>query len=101
MTAIGSMKLGLAFSWQPGNYDAGFRCEMPGNIVLSVVPSHSTAFGTKAKRGATWSAQVTIFDGKFTVSGYGRDEYSIKHKTANLAMRAAEAIYTDEQSKPA
>lgn len=84
------------FAWIPDTHGAGFRAAMPDAVTLVVTPEHTTGlFGAKPKRGTMWRAQASQFDGKFTVSGFGRDEYMTQHKTMKDAMRAAEAIYLD------
>lgn len=82
------------FNWEPR--DAGFTATMPHNVTLVVMPDHTTGlWGAKPKRGTTWHAQASEFDGKSTVSAFGRDEYNVRHANAKAAMRAAEAIYMD------
>lgn len=82
------------FNWQPK--DGGFRCEMPGEVTLVVTPErYAKGFAPKAARGAKWHAQASQWDGKSTISRYGRDEYGNLQETAKDAMRLAESIYRD------
>ena len=82
----------MKFEWFP--HEAGFRCELPNNVALNVVPErHAKCISPKAARGTKWRAQASIFDGKSTVSRYGRDEYMNLQETAKDAMRLAEDIY--------
>ena len=85
----------MNFDWQKGEYDAGFVAKI-GNITLGASPDRVTHFGTKPKRGTKWRACVSIFDGKFTISRYGRDCYDQLCDTAKDAMRLAEQVYNDE-----
>jgi hypothetical protein len=85
------------FDWQP--HDAGFRCAMPGNITLDVFPErHAKGFVAKPARGTKWRAAASIFDGKFTISRYGRDEYMNLQASVKDAMRLAEDIYKERNS---
>lgn len=87
------------FNWCPSTGFTGYRADMPDEVTLVVVPNQTTGlFGAKPKRGTTWSAQASQWDGKDTISRFGRDEYGIRHKTFKDAMRAAEAIYRDAVS---
>lgn len=81
------------FNWANDAY--GWRCEMPGNVTLCVSPDRTTGFLGKPARGTWWHAQASVWDGKSTISRYGRDEYAVQHKTRQDAMRAAERIYID------
>ena len=77
-------------------HGAEYRAEMPGNITLVVAPDKTSNFGTKAKRGTTWTAQASHWNEVTrTLSRYGRDEYGVKHSSFKAAMRAAENIYND------
>lgn len=82
----------MTFDWV--KYEAGFRCEMPGNITLDVFPErYGKGFTPKPARGTKWRAAASVFDGKSTVLRYGRDEYMNLQDTARDAMRLAEDIY--------
>ena len=83
----------MNFDWQKGEYDAGFVAKI-GNITLCAAPDR-VKWG-KAVRGTKWRASVSIFDGKFTISRYGRDCYDQLCDTAKDAMRLAEQIYNEE-----
>ena len=89
------MKKPRKFPWQPNPY-AGFEAVLPDNITLVVSPDQTKGFQPQAKRGTTWRAQASHWDGATkTISRFGRDEYRVQHKTKQEAMRAAERIYED------
>lgn len=82
------------FAWEP--YDAGFRCYLPNEITLVVTPDrYAKGFKPKAARGTGWHAQASQWDGKSTISRFGRDEYGNLQPTAKDAMRLAESIYLE------
>ena len=82
------------FNWQP--YEGGFRCEMPNEVTLVVTPDkYAKGFTPKPARGTMWNAQASQWDGKSTISRYGRDEYGNLQPSAKAAMRLAESIYTE------
>ncbi len=82
------------FEWQPR--DGGFRCEMPNEVTLVVTPDkYAKGFTPKPARGTMWNAQASQWDGKSTISRYGRDEYGNLQPSAKAAMRLAESIYTE------
>jgi len=76
-------------------YGAGYRATMPNEVTLYVSPEQTSAFGAKPKRGTAWRAGASQWDGKSTISRFGRDEYNIRHASYKDAMRAAETIYFD------
>ncbi len=83
------------YDWKPSEY-GGYRAEMPGNVTLCVSPDQTVGFAGKPKRGTTWHAQASQWDeATRCISGYGRDEYGVEHKTHRDAMRAAERIYEE------
>lgn len=83
------------FNWQK-SYNCSMHAEMPDNITLVVSPDRTTHFGTRVARGSSWRAQASHWDeATRTMSRFGRDEYSVQHKTAKDAMRAAESLYRD------
>lgn len=81
------------FTWTRDDSTAGWRCEMPGSVTLFVVPDQ-TRFG-KAKRGTQWRAGASQWDGKSTISRFGRDVYMDKQSSAEDAKRLAESVYSD------
>jgi hypothetical protein len=82
------------FDWQPR--DGGFHCEMPGNVTLVVTPDrYAKGFTPKAARGTLWRAQASLWDGNYTLSRFGRDEYGNLQPSASEAKRLAESIYLD------
>ena len=84
------------FDWKASEYATGFKAEMVDNVTLFVTPDQTIGlFGAKPKRGTIWRAGASQWDGKSTISRFGRDEYNVLHKTAKDAMRAAERIYRD------
>lgn len=83
----------MRIDWQ--KKDAGWVAHI-GNITLGASPDRVTHFGTKPKRGTKWRACVSIFDGKSTISRYGRDCYDQLCDTAKDAMRLAEQVYNEE-----
>lgn len=70
-------------------------------ITLCASPVHTVTrgFETRPARGSKWRAQASIFDGKSTISRYGRDAYNELCDTAKDAMKLAETIY-NEASAP-
>lgn len=80
-----------------GNYVA----RVGDYITLCASPVHTVTrqFKTRAKRGTKWRAQVSIWDGKSTISRYGRDAYHELHDTAADAMRLAEVIYGEARKE--
>ena len=88
------MTVKTKFNWQP--YEGGFRCEMPNEVTLVVTPDkYAKGFTPKPARGTLWNAQASQWDGKSTISRYGRDEYGNLQPSAKAAMRLAESIYTE------
>lgn len=82
------------FNWQPR--EAGFQCEMPGDVTLVVTPDkYAKGFTPKPARGTQWHAQASHWNGKDTWSRYGRDEYGNLQPSAKAAMRLAESIYLE------
>lgn len=80
------------FDWQPK--DGGFQAKMPNNVTLAVTPErYAKGLTLKPARGTKWHAQASIWDGKSTISRYGRDEYGNLQDSAKAAMRLAEDIY--------
>lgn len=83
------------FNWQPNAW-GGFSAEMPNEITLVVTPErYAKGFTPKPARGTLWHAQASQWDGKSTISRYGRDEYGNMQPNAKAAMRLAESIYND------
>ncbi len=70
-----------------------------GNITLGVSPDR-IKFG-KPVRGTKWRASVSIWDGKFTISRYGRDTYDNLCDSKQEAMRLAETVYNEARTKAA
>lgn len=86
----------FAFQWKKNFDNAGFKAEMPDNVTLWVVPTkYAKGFDLKPARGAKWRAGCNYFDGKFTVSRFGRDAYDDLQDSAKKAMRLAEEIYRE------
>lgn len=83
----------MKFAWVVDG--AGYRAEMADNVTLFATPEYTKDFGRTPKRGTFWRAGVSQFDGKSTISRFGRDEYHVKHKTKKDARLAAESIYRD------
>lgn len=82
----------MKFEWFP--YEGGFRCELPDGVSLNAVPDRfAKGLTPKAARGAKWRACVNRWDGKSTLSRYGRDEYMNLQDSAQAAMRLAEDVF--------
>lgn len=80
--------------------DGGFRAEMPGNVTLVVTPErYAKGLTLKPARGTKWRAQASVWDGKSTLSRYGRDEYTNLQDSAHAAKKLAEDIYTSHRSR--
>ena len=77
-------------------YEGGYRCEMPNDVTLVVTPDrYAKGFTPKPARGTLWHAQASQWDGKSTLSRFGRDEYGNLQASAKDAMRLAESIYLE------
>jgi hypothetical protein len=87
----------MRIEWKKRECGVGFIADI-GNITLCVTPDRTTRFGTRAARGTKWHAQCSIWDGKSTLSRYGRDTYGELCDSAKDAMRLAEAVYNEERS---
>lgn len=86
----------MKIEWTQDTYSKpGFIAKI-GNVTLSVSPDR-TKFG-KPARGTKWRACVSIFDGKFTISRYGRDIYNELCDTKQDAMCLAEVVYNEARS---
>lgn len=82
------------FNWTA--YEGGYRCTMANDVTLVVTPErYAKGFTPKAARGARWHAQASQWDGKSTISRFGRDEYGNTQASAKDAMRLAESIYLE------
>lgn len=85
----------IKFNWQPNDH-GGFSAAMPDDVTLVVTPErYAKSFTPKAARGTTWRAQASQWDGKSTLSRFGRDAYDRLQPTAQDAKRLAESIYLD------
>jgi hypothetical protein len=83
----------MRIDWQKG--DHGCFVAKIGDITLCASPDRTMRFGTKPARGTKWHAQASIWDGKCTISRYGRDVYTQLCDSAKEAMRLAEDVYNE------
>lgn len=85
----------IKFPWE--KQGAGWRCIMPAEVTLFVSPEHLRMGrrGLQPSRGTKWHAGASIWNGKDTVSRYGRDVYLDKQEDAKAAQRLAETVYTE------
>lgn len=86
-----------AIEWTKRDGDASYFADMPRNVSLFVSPDRSDGFG-KPRRGTKWRYGASHWDGKHTVSRWGRDTYYDLCKSKDEAMRKAEALYRDPAS---
>jgi hypothetical protein len=86
----------MRIDWQQS--DHGCWVAKIGNITLCASPDRLARFGTKPARGTKWHAQCSIWDGKYTISRYGRDVYMDLQDSAKDAMRLAEQVYNEART---
>lgn len=86
----------MKIEWQKDEYSCWVA--KIGNITLCASPDRTKGFLHKPVRSTKWHAQVSIWDGKSTVSRYGRDVYMQLCDSAKDAMRLAEVVYNEQQA---
>jgi hypothetical protein len=80
------------------NDQGGYSLAMENNVTLWAMPvDYAKGFTPKAARGTKWRAGCSHWDGKSTVSRYGRDVYMQTTATAKEAMALAESVYASAQ----
>lgn len=85
------------YPWTRDTGNAGWRCEMPGDVTLLATPDRlARGLTARPARGTSWRAQCSHWcEATRTMSRFGRDAYADLQPDAKAAMRLAEAIYEE------